>query len=218
VTDGDALLRAILADPGDDLLRLIYADWLQEAGQVERAALIRVQIELLRRKSESLVDLEQQLLGPIGDRVWQRRREWALPANLQNVWPTDIGGWEWQRGFPEVWHSPLALWETHGPAVVASIPARRVVLLDREPLGSPSNPRKPERTWFRDDAAWVQRPAETCLLPPYLFDLLEPHPLDVAMFDHAHTYPTRADALAALSDACLNRAAASNRVGSTDKQ
>ena len=27
---GEGLLRAILAEPGDDALRLIYADWLEE--------------------------------------------------------------------------------------------------------------------------------------------------------------------------------------------
>lgn len=29
-TDGDMLYRAILADPGNDTPRLVYADWLQE--------------------------------------------------------------------------------------------------------------------------------------------------------------------------------------------
>ena len=37
----DALLRAILIDPADDLPRLIYSDWLEEHGQAERAQFIR---------------------------------------------------------------------------------------------------------------------------------------------------------------------------------
>lgn len=43
MTDGDALLRAILDEPADDAPRLVYADWLEENGQPERAEFIRVQ-------------------------------------------------------------------------------------------------------------------------------------------------------------------------------
>jgi len=206
VTDGDALVREIVATPSDDLLRLVYADWLDEAGEADRAAFIRVQIELLHKRTDKLLISEQQLLGPVGDRVWQRRREWALPASVLQHWPSDVGGWEWHRGFSEVWHCPLALWELHGAALVAARPIRRVVLLDREPHASVLNPRLPKRSWFRDDAVWVQRPDENCLLPPPLFDLLELDALDLAMFDHTRTYPNRADALAALSDACISYA------------
>lgn len=37
----DAMLRAIVADPSNDLPRLAYADWLDEAGDDEQAAFIR---------------------------------------------------------------------------------------------------------------------------------------------------------------------------------
>lgn len=40
-----AFLRAILSDPGDDLPRLVYADWLDENGEPDRAAYIREGIE-----------------------------------------------------------------------------------------------------------------------------------------------------------------------------
>jgi uncharacterized protein (TIGR02996 family) len=48
MTDADALFAAILADPADDAPRLVYADWLEEHGQPERAEFIRVQCELAR--------------------------------------------------------------------------------------------------------------------------------------------------------------------------
>jgi uncharacterized protein (TIGR02996 family) len=32
MTDGDALLATIQAQPGEDTARLVYADWLQEHG------------------------------------------------------------------------------------------------------------------------------------------------------------------------------------------
>ena len=37
MTDDEALLAAIIADPDEDTPRLAYADWLQENGQSERA-------------------------------------------------------------------------------------------------------------------------------------------------------------------------------------
>ena len=35
--DADAFLRAILDDPDDDSLRLVYADFLEEQGDADRA-------------------------------------------------------------------------------------------------------------------------------------------------------------------------------------
>lgn len=203
MTDGDALLRAVLADHGDETLRLVYADWLEESGEIDRATLIRIQIEMVHSVSDELTAAEQRLLGPTGDRPLQRRPEWALPDSVSHVWPRGIGGWEWHCGFPEVWHSPLALWEIYGSLLVSTGPVRRVALIDRQPVTFVSNSRVPRWTWFRDDSGWAQRPGDDCLLPPALFDLLETHSFDFAMFDHSRTYPSREDALAALSDACL---------------
>jgi uncharacterized protein (TIGR02996 family) len=39
-----ALLKAVAADPADDLPRLVYADWLDEHGRPERAEFIRLQV------------------------------------------------------------------------------------------------------------------------------------------------------------------------------
>jgi uncharacterized protein (TIGR02996 family) len=39
----EAFLQAILEAPTDDLPRLVYADWLDENGEHERAELIRLQ-------------------------------------------------------------------------------------------------------------------------------------------------------------------------------
>ncbi|MCI0703951.1 MAG: TIGR02996 domain-containing protein [Planctomycetia bacterium] len=51
MSDGDALLAAILAQPDEDVPRLAYADWLDEVGDEQsriRAEFIRVQIEMAR--------------------------------------------------------------------------------------------------------------------------------------------------------------------------
>jgi uncharacterized protein (TIGR02996 family) len=48
VTHEDAFLADIVENPDDDGVRLIYADWLEDHGQPERAEFIRVQCELAR--------------------------------------------------------------------------------------------------------------------------------------------------------------------------
>jgi len=60
-----AFISAILANPEDDLLRLIYADWLEENGECVPAAFIRVQCQLARLDAtdpyaKELLELEQQ--------------------------------------------------------------------------------------------------------------------------------------------------------------
>jgi uncharacterized protein (TIGR02996 family) len=42
----EAFLRAIVAQPEDDGVRLVYADWLEEHGDAEQAAFIRASIQL----------------------------------------------------------------------------------------------------------------------------------------------------------------------------
>ena len=48
MTDREALLAAVAADPRDDAPRLVLADWLDEQGEPERAAFIRVQCAAAR--------------------------------------------------------------------------------------------------------------------------------------------------------------------------
>ena len=52
-SDLQALLAAIVADPADDVARLVYADCLEENGRAARAAFIRVQIEAARHHPNS---------------------------------------------------------------------------------------------------------------------------------------------------------------------
>jgi uncharacterized protein (TIGR02996 family) len=48
VSERAAFISAILDDWSDDTARLVFADWLQECGEPERAEFIRVQIEAAR--------------------------------------------------------------------------------------------------------------------------------------------------------------------------
>jgi uncharacterized protein (TIGR02996 family) len=73
-----AFWTAIREAPEDDAPRLVYADWLEEAGEVDRAELIRVQCALAklgpdRRKGRK-------------ERVRLEPREKALLANHADCW------------------------------------------------------------------------------------------------------------------------------------
>jgi uncharacterized protein (TIGR02996 family) len=89
-----AFLSDIRESPDDDGLRLIYADWLQENGQPQRAEFIRVQVELARLagddpRREARADRQDELLAAHGD-------EWGRPF-------FDSGALEakWSRGLIE---------------------------------------------------------------------------------------------------------------------
>jgi uncharacterized protein (TIGR02996 family) len=51
--DERALLAAVCAAPADDTPRLVYADWLDDAGRGERAEFIRCQVEAERLHPDS---------------------------------------------------------------------------------------------------------------------------------------------------------------------
>jgi uncharacterized protein (TIGR02996 family) len=53
LTHDDAFLASIIESSDDDAPRLIYADWLDENGQGERAEFIRVQCQLARMGKEN---------------------------------------------------------------------------------------------------------------------------------------------------------------------
>jgi uncharacterized protein (TIGR02996 family) len=87
----DAFLSAIIARPEDDLPRLVYADYLDETGDPDRAEFIRVQCELARR-------------GPSDPTRagLQARSEQLLRANRQRwVVPGLRGVQSFRRGFVE---------------------------------------------------------------------------------------------------------------------
>ena len=88
MSDAPALLAAIRAAPDDDAPRLVYADWLDEHGQPERAEFIRLQCELARANDPSLRRREAELLaahhdafaGPLLAPGFRFRFERGLPV------------------------------------------------------------------------------------------------------------------------------------------
>ena len=78
MSDHDALLAAILADPADDTARLVYADWLTENGQSDRGEFIRVEIELAHTPPHTEDDERRRsvLLRRRDQLLKQHRDEW----------------------------------------------------------------------------------------------------------------------------------------------
>src|SRR5438067_1250501 len=52
MSDHDPFLRTIAERPADDGPRLVYADWLEEQGDADRAEFIRLQIDLARTEDD----------------------------------------------------------------------------------------------------------------------------------------------------------------------
>ncbi len=98
MSDDRAFLQDILAHPDEDAPRLVYADWLEEAGDPGRAAraeFIRVQYALQGlppgdARRPQLEERERDLRAAY-------EAEWAAP--LRGLGP--VRAWEFRRGFVE---------------------------------------------------------------------------------------------------------------------
>jgi uncharacterized protein (TIGR02996 family) len=123
MTDREALYRAILANPDDDTLRLIYADALEEEGDARRAAFIRAQVQLAR--------------VPEYDPAWVRTR-YHDREKLGGRWALELpplpDGLDWarepfRRGFPaNVQASDAAAFSNHAADLFARFPIESVEL------------------------------------------------------------------------------------------
>jgi uncharacterized protein (TIGR02996 family) len=89
MSDESALLAAILAHPDEDTPRLMFADWLDENGQPERAEFIRIQCNATidEAAEDRAAELEER-----------NRTKWLAGLGLPQF-PGAL--WGWGRGFPE---------------------------------------------------------------------------------------------------------------------
>lgn len=94
------LLAAVLADPADDAPRLVLADFLDEAGDADRAEFVRLQVRLARLTDELDGCLAR---SPRHAAAFQRERE-LLEAHGER-WRAHLPRWprrvEFRRGFVE---------------------------------------------------------------------------------------------------------------------
>jgi uncharacterized protein (TIGR02996 family) len=133
MTEREALLRAVCEFPDDDTPRLVFADWLQEHGDEERAEFIRLQIEAARlaaddKRRSSLVARATELEEKHGA-VWLSE----LPKVGRIDWLRAPGGWlggeAFDRGFAaRVRVDNAGAVVKHAKVLFAATPVRRLLI------------------------------------------------------------------------------------------
>jgi uncharacterized protein (TIGR02996 family) len=108
-----AFMQAVCEAPDDAAPRLVFADWLEDNGQAERAEFIRLQCRRAAMSEwddyDSLVEREQELLK-------KHEKKWIKPAAkfTRRV--------EWRRGFVEEMALPAAKFLENAEAIFAATP------------------------------------------------------------------------------------------------
>ena len=90
MNEREALLRAVCENPDDDTPRLVFADWLDEHDEPERAEFIRLQIAAA--------------LHPVGSsaRLHKEHRPIAMLRTHEAEWRQELAtstGYRWGEGF-----------------------------------------------------------------------------------------------------------------------
>jgi uncharacterized protein (TIGR02996 family) len=129
-----AFLADIAAHPDDDTPRLIFADWLQDNGQPERAELIRLQCRLDPDRDNfdklTLNPLREQietLNGPLKE----TESNWLI--QLGELPPHEYLGWHvrWRRGFVDELQLPASWIVQYGEHLRQHYPLLRKLTLFR---------------------------------------------------------------------------------------
>jgi len=121
MTERERLIRAIEADPDDDAVRLVYADWCEENGDADRARFIRLQCESTRLCAESG--------GGESPAEWERLQDEASALQKANVKPWTAGLPRWalkdawfDRGFLVIMSMTASQFLADGAAVRSHCP------------------------------------------------------------------------------------------------
>src|SRR3954452_16707488 len=91
----DAFVQSVLAHPDDDAARLVFADWLDDPGQPERAAFIRAQVRLAMMDEDD--PARPALLRDEASYLPTAQAE--LTAKKRPAWLAKLPGWavRWLR-------------------------------------------------------------------------------------------------------------------------
>jgi len=128
-TDGDALRQAILAQPDDDVLRLVYADWLEENGQSDRGAFIRAQV--WAAQTEPYSPDARRHAATYRRLLKTHREEWIRPLGQR------VAGGSFVRGFVEHAQVNAATFPQHAADLFALEPIRSLHLVRYAPVAGP---------------------------------------------------------------------------------
>jgi uncharacterized protein (TIGR02996 family) len=218
MTHHNGFLQDIIEHPEDDAPRLIYADWLEEHGDSDRAEFIRVQCELAAPPWR----VGRVYDDPAWLRLHARERELLEPGGLRHLpgpfWCAGGNhGWTYldaegarvgiecrfRRGFVAEVNLPCDQWMRQGPALVKAAPLQVVTVSDLHPSSRP-----PWHDWYppwAHDMALAHYDVPAAVLPEPLWNALDwptedgKGPREPAM----RGYPSEDAALDALSRACL---------------
>lgn len=199
MNDGEAILAAILEEPTVDVHRLVYADFLEEQGQSDRAEFIRLQCLLEQPIAPGAETWRHHCLPthPYLARerdLWESRDEqgrWLIDAE---PWPADARvhgmvklilqdylanqrtawGIIWRRGFPDCVRASLAVLLEHGRTMRRQHPLTRLEPIDKRPWQGRDHPEAPLRHfgwWGNED-----RPEREYDLPPQIMRILKDEP------------------------------------------
>lgn len=157
--DGEALLAAIIATPDDDTARLVYADWLDENEQPERAEFIRAQVRLgvLERANPRERQLKPndpaklvRALTPEEHRL-EKRADELSGAHGEEWVPRVSALWDWHRGFVRALTCGGADWVTRGDEICAAHPVTQVTVTTL-----PETDGDEDEIWFTGDPRAVR--------------------------------------------------------------
>lgn len=119
-SDGDGLRAAIVAQPDDDIVRLIYADWLQENAQPARAAFVRAQVAAAQAEPFSPGAGKQD---KVAKALLEANPQWRRAAQKR---ATDV---RFVRGFVEHALVNAALFPRDAAALFAEEPVRSLQVM-----------------------------------------------------------------------------------------
>jgi len=119
MSDRDALLAAVRADPDNDLPRLVYADWLEEHDEERQAAFIRAEVALARLEPN---DDDIEATAEQASVLWRDDgRAWRIPGLSGLQVP--------RRGLIEVVETSAEALIAVPPEVLLRYPIRRLRLV-----------------------------------------------------------------------------------------
>src|SRR5262245_31042032 len=130
MTEREGFLRAIAEDVYDDTPRLVYADWLEDHGEPDRAEFIRVQCKLEPIRDRFEIDRAVELHAREDELLKKGQKKWLgrMPKGADDRWGTGAEV-EFRRGFVDSLSAPVRTFLDIGPKVLKLHPTvRRLVM------------------------------------------------------------------------------------------
>jgi uncharacterized protein (TIGR02996 family) len=201
MNDHKAFADAINANPQDNAIHLVYADWLEEQGQTERAEYLRIASELKNELDQQTREKFRQRLTEIFQQNPSLFRFSLLTQYSAHPITTD-------RGIIDRIECDLQTWHDAGAQFLIEIPTvRGVIIANKLPLRCEIFEGRPTFCRWGDFVPDEENPRSELH-----FEI--PH----CIFDHLikNSFDSNLDAFQELSDACIRWAKAQNESQKSD--